>query len=106
VGPETPQSRLAAKKFQQVSFREERIYFVDSSFLSVFSFPMVKGDPLTGLADPGSVLISESVAQRRFGNEDPLGCTLHFRSGNRDQPKTIREYLKIRPLIRTSSFTS
>ncbi len=98
VVPETPRSRLAAEKFRQVSFKEEKIYFVDSSFLSVFSFPMLKGDPLTALADPGSVLISESVAKRRFGNEDPLGRTLHFRSGNRDQPKTITGIFKDVPL--------
>jgi putative ABC transport system permease protein len=94
---ETPQYRRAARQFRQVSFLEEKAYFVDSTFLSVFSFPLLKGDPRTALADPGSVLLSESAARKHFGNEDPLGRTLHFRSGNRDQPKTITGIFKDPP---------
>jgi ABC-type antimicrobial peptide transport system permease subunit len=46
---------------------------VDPDFLSMFSFPLVKGDAKTALNDPYSVLLTENLAKRIFGNEDPVG---------------------------------
>ena len=42
----------------------------------MLSLKMLKGDLKTALKDPGSVVISESVAKALFGNEDPLNKTL------------------------------
>jgi putative ABC transport system permease protein len=58
------------------TFYENNIYFVDSSFFNVFSFPLIRGDKNTCLKDPGSVVISESVAKKYFGDKDPLNKTL------------------------------
>jgi len=49
---------------------------VDTHFLEVFSFPMLRGDPGSALADPYTVVMTESAARRYFGNDDPLGKTL------------------------------
>jgi len=38
----------------------------------MFSFPLVKGDVETALSEPNTIVISESVARRIFGNEDPV----------------------------------
>jgi putative ABC transport system permease protein len=65
--------RRGAAKFQ-----ENGIVFADSSLLSVFDFPLVKGDPATALKEPLSVVISESTAKRYFGNDDPMGQILLF----------------------------
>ena len=55
-----------------------RTCHVDPSFLSVFSFPLLKGDVNTALNAPNSVILTEKVAQRLFGDEDPMGKTLKF----------------------------
>jgi putative ABC transport system permease protein len=49
------------------------IELVDSNFLSFFDLEMVSGDRDSALGDVGSVLISERIAEKYFGEEDPLG---------------------------------
>ncbi|MES2006187.1 MAG: ABC transporter permease [Bacteroidota bacterium] len=46
---------------------------VDSNFLNVFSFPLIKGDPNTVLKDMYSIVITEKLAKSFFGNEEPMG---------------------------------
>jgi ABC-type antimicrobial peptide transport system permease subunit len=46
---------------------------VDSNFLNVFSFPLVKGDPNTVLKDMYSIVLTEKLAKSFFGNEEPMG---------------------------------
>jgi ABC-type antimicrobial peptide transport system permease subunit len=48
-------------------------YLVDTGFLQVFSFPMLKGDASTALNDKHSVVLTEKTARSLFGNEDPMG---------------------------------
>jgi ABC-type antimicrobial peptide transport system permease subunit len=46
---------------------------VDSTFLQVFSFKVLKGDRKTALMDPASVVLTESLANSLFGDKDPIG---------------------------------
>ena len=50
---------------------------VDANFLLLFSLPLIKGDAQTALKLPYSMLITEKMAQKYFGNQDPIGKTLH-----------------------------
>ncbi len=52
------------------------VAFVDPAFLEMFDFPLVRGNPRTVLADPKSVVLTESAARRFFGADDPVGKTL------------------------------
>lgn len=54
---------------------ESGILYVDSSFLKMFTFPLRSGNPRTVLS-PGTVLISESAAQKYFGTDSPEGQNL------------------------------
>lgn len=58
------------------AFNEDRFLFADSAFFSIFSFPLVKGDPATALAAPNQVVITETMAKKYFGTADPIGKTL------------------------------
>ena len=55
-----------------VTFYEEKVFYVESSFLKMFSFPLVKGFPESALEDPNTVVISESAARKYFRDEDPI----------------------------------
>ncbi len=46
---------------------------VDSAFLDMFSFPLVRGNPHTALLDMHSVVITEKLSEKLFGKEDPMG---------------------------------
>ena len=63
-------------------FKEDAFAFVDSNFFQVFSIPLLRGDSRTALVQPNSILISREMAQRYFGNEDPIGKTLSFKDWN------------------------
>ncbi len=51
---------------------ETRIAWVDDSFLKIFTFPLVQGNPEKALTGPNKVIISESIAQKYFGSENPI----------------------------------
>jgi ABC-type antimicrobial peptide transport system permease subunit len=53
-------------------------YFADSSFLEMFSFPLVAGSPAGQLKDNSTILITQSLAARMFGNDNPLGRTIRL----------------------------
>ncbi|MBX7124595.1 MAG: ABC transporter permease [Cyclobacteriaceae bacterium] len=57
-------------------FQEKRFYFADSTFFKVFSFRLLQGNPDKALSDPATVVLTQSMARKYFGNEDALGKTL------------------------------
>ena len=64
-------------RYQEKVFSEERFLFADPTFFEVFTIPFLKGDPKTALAEPNSVVVTRSTAERYFGQEDPVGKTLN-----------------------------
>jgi putative ABC transport system permease protein len=58
----------AEKQFQEVN-----IYWADSNFFDFFSFPLIYGNPSTALARPNSLVMTEEMARKYFGGEDPVG---------------------------------
>jgi putative ABC transport system permease protein len=50
------------------SFHEKKIIDVDSNFFQLFTFPLLKGNALTALSDPNSVVLTETTAIKYFGN--------------------------------------
>ncbi|HNP95664.1 MAG TPA: ABC transporter permease [Cyclobacteriaceae bacterium] len=57
-------------------FQEGKFYFADSTFFDVFSYRLLKGNPKTVLTQPRSVVLTERMAKKYFGDDDPLGQTL------------------------------
>jgi putative ABC transport system permease protein len=77
-------SRVRLNNEYQMTYGEKRVlfpqtYFVDTSFLRMFDFPLLKGNRQTALQNPNSVVLTESAARELFGNADPIGKTVsHF----------------------------
>lgn len=51
-------------------------YIADSTVFDVFSWKLLQGDKKTALREPYSIVLTESMAKKYFGNEDPLGQSL------------------------------
>ena len=49
---------------------------VDTGFLQLFSFPMLKGNPSSALNDMHSIVLTEKIAKNLFGKEDAMGKTI------------------------------
>ena len=73
-----PFSQKILVKQGETYFNEEGVTFVDSIFFSVFNFPLLQGDPDKVLNSPNQVVITEEMAKRYFGDENPVGQTLWF----------------------------
>ena len=78
---------LEAVRFLQVnpllrygdkSFVEDRFFFADAEVFEVFSWKMLKGDPATALTFPDGIVLTESTAEKYFGEEDPMGKSLEL----------------------------
>jgi len=63
-------------------FEENRVFYADPSFMDIFSFPTVQGDRRGALNRPDGVLITQAMATKYFGNENPVGKVL--RKDNQD----------------------
>jgi putative ABC transport system permease protein len=56
-----------------ISSYERDSYIADSTVFDIFSFNLLKGDKKTALREPFSIVLTESMAKKYFGNEDPVG---------------------------------
>lgn len=60
------------------TFNEPRFFFADSTVFQVFDFELVRGNPEAALMDPMSIVMTESMAEKYFGQADPIGRTIQF----------------------------
>ncbi|MBN1779513.1 ABC transporter permease, partial [bacterium] len=63
--------------FNENSCNEDRFYYADPDFLKMFNFPLIAGNIETALQNPFSVLLTESMARKYFGQTNPVGQTIH-----------------------------
>jgi putative ABC transport system permease protein len=54
-------------------FTESGLYLVDSTVFDLFNYPLLVGDPKTALSKPGSIVLSQGLAKKYFGDADPMG---------------------------------
>ncbi len=65
-------------KYGDIRFEEGDITLTDPAFFRMFTFPFVRGNAETALADRNAIVLTESTARRYFGDEDPMGKVLRF----------------------------
>ncbi|KAA9357695.1 FtsX-like permease family protein [Larkinella humicola] len=82
--------------------------WADPSFLKIFTFPLLKGNPATALKEPYSLVITEKTARKLFGETEALGKTVRFDTLNyrvtgvlKDLPKL--SHMRFEALISLSS---
>jgi putative ABC transport system permease protein len=80
-------TRIHWRDKYQMTYGEKRVYlpqtyFVDSTFLQIFDFKLLKGDRETVLQKPNSVVLTEDAAGKLFGKEDPIGKTVTHYAGD------------------------
>ncbi len=63
-------------KYGDQGYYERNFYLADSSVFNVFDVPLLAGDPRTALAGIDQVVLSQSIARKYFGDENPIGKIL------------------------------
>ncbi len=84
IGPalqdEMPEVRHAVRimwggslvRYDNQTYRESRFYFAEDAVFKLFTIPFVQGDPETALVEPNTVVLTETMARKYFGADDPI----------------------------------
>jgi putative ABC transport system permease protein len=75
----------------------ESISLVDPNFFSVFNFPLSSGNAKTVLTQPNSVVITENIAKKYYGNSNPVGKIMLIKSDGTFMPHMITGVAKNYP---------
>ncbi|WP_428654476.1 ABC transporter permease [Runella sp.] len=69
---------MVIKSDENHHFFEKNFYFSEPSLFKIFGFDFLEGNPQSALTEPNSVVITEEIAQKYFGNENAVGKTLTY----------------------------
>src|SRR6185503_6013369 len=58
--------------------KDRKVIYADPSVFSVFTFPLLQGDPATALKEPRTMVLNERAAKKYFGSGNAMGKTLVF----------------------------
>jgi putative ABC transport system permease protein len=61
---------------QDIKFTEERVFHAEPDFVDIFDFNFIQGNPKKALGSVDNALISQSMARKYFGGDDPIGKIL------------------------------
>lgn len=81
----TAQDREQVVTYQDKQFAEERYCFTEPAFFELFNFPIKRGEKTGQLVRPNTVVLTENAARRYFGEAEPLGKILTFRTATAEQ---------------------
>ncbi|MRR19941.1 FtsX-like permease family protein, partial [bacterium] len=63
-------------KYEDKEYVEEDFFYADSALFDIFTYKVIRGDARSALLEPNKIVLTETVAARYFGEDDPVGKTL------------------------------
>ena len=87
-------------QFEENRFYEHGVFFTDPSIFDLFTVNVISGDLKTALSEPGNIVITESIAQKYFGNSDPVGRIVNFDNKSALTVKAVIENISKNSTIR------
>ena len=84
-------------EYEDKKIYQSRISLVDKDFFDVFSFEWIAGNKKGALDEPYTIVITESVAKKFFGDENPINKTLHITTNNGEATSRITGVIKDMP---------
>ncbi len=79
----TPYFGKPAIKYLDKVLTEEKIFYADSNFFEFFSFKLKEGDIKTALKEPNTIVLTEKMATKYFGKDNPVGKLMVIGNDNR-----------------------
>ncbi len=64
--------------FDDLSYYEEKIFFAEPQFLTMFDFKVLSGNPVRDLGEQGKLFLTSDMARKYFGSTDPVGKNLRL----------------------------
>ncbi len=81
-------------KNENVAFNEDRVYFANPGWLEIFDWQVIKGNPEEALTQADKVILTETIAKKYFGDEDPLGKKLSLVPGGGEVEMVVSAIIK------------
>lgn len=66
----------AVFKYSDREFFEENFFYTDSTVFDIFTYEFISGSPEGALIEPNTIVLTEKIASKYYGKEDPIGKTL------------------------------
>lgn len=73
-----PNNGVVTLRYKDKLFNETGACFADENFFDFFTLKIIKGDTRTALNEPYSVMLTEELARKYFGDEDPINKEIRF----------------------------
>ncbi len=93
-------------RYGESRFNEDKFVWVDQSLFTVFSFELVRGDVKNALVNPNSIVLTEEMATKYFGTDDPIGKNLEINGKDLYAVTGVMENLPRTSHIRPDFFAS
>lgn len=90
----------------EVYFKENHVYFSSEDFFKIFSFKLLVGEDSSVLTDPFKIVLSQSLAKKYFGNENPLGKIVKVDGKHDYQVTGVFEDLPVNTHMRINALMS
>jgi putative ABC transport system permease protein len=81
-----------------------KLLFADPQIFSVFTFPLIAGDPAHALKDPNNIVLTRSKSLQFFGTTDAVGKQVEIREGDQYTPFTVAAIAEDVPVNSTIKF--
>lgn len=103
-------SNQAPIKYEDLALIQDGVFAADSNFFDFFSYKLISGDAKTALKEPNTLVMTEEIAKKYFGDSPAVGKLINF--GNKNQTYTVtgvmeappsNSHLKFNVLISASS---
>lgn len=89
-----------------VYFKEENVYFASEDFFKIFSVKLLSGEDSSVLKDPFKIVLSQSLAKKYFGSDDPVGKILKNNGKEEYQVTGVFEDLPVNTHMRINALIS
>ncbi|MXZ74327.1 MAG: FtsX-like permease family protein [Gemmatimonadetes bacterium] len=91
---------------EEMQFYEKKVIWAEDGLFDLFAIPLVAGDPKTALAEPFTIVISETMAAKYFGREEPIGQIMGVDNTYDFKVTGIMRDLPVNTHMRVDMFTS
>ena len=71
----------AVFRYEDKTYEEDKIFFVEPKFFEIFNIPLVEGNPAQVFSNPNSLVITRDTALKYFGEEEALGKNISTPQG-------------------------
>jgi putative ABC transport system permease protein len=92
--------------YKEKVLADNKLGYADATFLQMFTYPLLSGDARTALSEPNTIVLTETMSKKLFGNENPIGKTLNFKEGRANLLLEVTGILKDIPLNSHQQFSA